>query len=170
MHPSLIGALLLAAITTAGDYAWFEYGIRHSVVAGILHGMVMMGSLGAVLGFSARRPAIGFLGGVAAGVLGAAMFYALWRVLGWGAMFVSWSAVWLGLAAFDHFVLRKLHGSSWILRGLAAAILGGIAFYLISGVWTNHGEDPNYLWHFVSWFIAWWPGLAALTFGRRNAA
>jgi hypothetical protein len=88
MHPSLIGALILAAVTTAGDYAWFEYGIRHSVMTGILHGMVMMGTLGAVLGFAARRAALGFLGGVAAGLLGALMFYALWRVLGWGAMFL----------------------------------------------------------------------------------
>ena len=51
-----------------------------------------------------------------------------------------------------------------------SAVLGGVAFYMISGVWTAHAEDPNYAWHFVSWFIAWWPGLAALTFGRRAAA
>lgn len=169
MHPSLIGALLLAAVTTAGDYAWFEFGIRHNPVAGVLHGVVMMGSLGAVLGWQARRLGLGILGGIVAGVAGALMFYALWRVLGWGAMFASWSAIWLGLAAFDHYVLWKHSGSSWIARGLAAAILGGIAFYMISGVWTAHGDDPNYGWHFVSWFIAWWPGLAALTFGRRPA-
>lgn len=170
MHPSLIGALLMAAITTAGDYAWFEFGIRHNPVAGILHGVVLMGSLGAILGFQARRPGMGVIGGVVAGAAGAVMFYALWRVLGWGAMFVSWSAVWVGLAAFDHYVLRQRHGSSWIARGLAAAILGGMAFYLISGIWTEHREDPNYAWHFVSWFIAWWPGLAALTFGARRRA
>ena len=169
MHPSLIGALLLAAVTTAGDYAWFEFGIRHNPVSGVLHGIVMMGSLGAVLGWQARRLGLGIVGGIVAGVAGALMFYALWRVLGWGAMFASWSAIWLGLAAFDHYVLWKHSGSSWIARGLAAAILGGIAFYMVSGVWTAHGDDPNYGWHFVSWFIAWWPGLAALTFGRRPA-
>lgn len=167
MHASLIGALVMAAVTTAGDYAWFEYGIRHNPLAGILHGVVLMGTLGAILGYQARRVAAGVIGGVIAGVAGALMFYALWRVLGWGAMFLAWSAVWLGLAAFDHYVLRRLHGSSWIARGLAAAIFGGVAFYMISSVWTNHAENPNYAWHFVAWMIAWWPGLAALTFGRR---
>lgn len=169
MHPSLIGALLMAAVTTAGDYAWFELGIRHTPMAGVLHGIVLMGTLGAILGYLARRAGMGVIGGIVAGALGALMFYALWRVLGWGAMFLAWSAVWLGLAAFDHFILWKRRGSRWITRGLAAAILGGVAFYMISGIWTSHAESPNYAWHFVSWFIAWWPGLAALTFGRHAA-
>ena len=169
MHASLIGALVMAAVTTAGDYAWFEYGIRHNPFAGILHGIVLMGTLGAILGYQVRRIGTGVLGGVVAGALGALMFYALWRVLGWGAMFLAWSAVWLGLAAFDHYVLRRHYGSSWIVRGLAAAIAGGVAFYMISGVWTSHADDPSYAWHFVAWLIAWWPGLAALTFGRRAA-
>jgi hypothetical protein len=167
MHASLIGAFIMAVVTTAGDYAWYEYGIRHNPVAGILHGIVLMGSVGAFLGYQSRRTGMGVIGGVVAGAAGALMFYALWRVLGWGAMFAAWSAVWLGLAAFDHYMLRRLHSSAWIVRGVAAAILSGVAFYMISSIWTSHRDDPNYLWHFVAWFIAWWPGLAALTFGRR---
>jgi hypothetical protein len=182
MHPSLFGALVMAAVTTAGDYAWFEFGIRHTPVAGVLHGIVLLGTLGAILGYLApsevegsRRVGIGVIGGIVAGAIGALMFYALWRALGWGAMFMAWSAVWMGLAAFDSLVLRRpgpphsrTPNSSWVARGLAAAVLGGVAFYMISGIWTSHAEHPNYLWHFVSWFIAWWPGLAALTFGRRT--
>ncbi|MBA3949551.1 MAG: hypothetical protein H0X44_06335, partial [Acidobacteria bacterium] len=67
-------------------------------------------------------------------------------------------------------VLRRETGSRWLIRGLVAAIAGGIAFYAVSGVWTQHAENPNYGWHFVAWLIAWWPGLAALTFGRRGGA
>ncbi len=181
MHPSLIGAVLMALITTAGDYAWFEFGIKHNPIAGIIHGVVLMGSLGAFLGGLSRRIGLGALGGVVAGALGALTFYALWRVLGWGAMFAAWSLVWLGLAAFDGLVLRRAGavnlreslahaGSAWIVRGLIAAIAGGIAFYAVSSVWTAHEENPNYGWHFVAWLIAWWPGLAALTFGRKNIA
>jgi hypothetical protein len=99
-------------------------------------------------------------------------------VLGWGAMFAAWSLIWLGLAAFDGLVLRRpgafnlraslAHArSSWVVRGLLAAVASGVAFYAVSSVWTRHEEDPNYGWHFVAWVIAWWPGLAALTFGRR---
>ena len=179
MHPSLIGALLMAVITTAGDYAWFEFGIRHTRVSGILHGVVLMGSLGAFLGSQSKRIGLGALGGIVAGALGALMFYGLAGWLGWSAMFVAWSAVWLGLAAFDGLVLRRPGAfnlraslasarSSWIVRGLLAAIGGGIAFYAVSGVWTGDEENPNYVWHFVAWLIAWWPGLAALTFGRRT--
>ncbi|MEX2272146.1 MAG: hypothetical protein WD690_11770 [Vicinamibacterales bacterium] len=178
MHPSLIGAVLMALVTTAGDYVWFEFGVRHTPLAGILHGIVLMGVLGAFLGSLSRRIALGAIGGVAAGVIGALTFYALWRVLGWGAMFASWSLLWLLLAAFDGLVLRRpgvlnlrasmaSARSSWVVRGLIAAIAGGIAFYAVSGVWTSRGEHPNYGWHFVAWLIAWWPGLAALTFGRR---
>jgi hypothetical protein len=178
MHPSLIGAVLMAVITTVGDYAWFEFGIRHSPVTGIIHGIILMGSLGAFLGSQSRRIGLGVIGGVVAGALGAVIFYALWPVLGWSAMFVAWSLIWVGLAAFDSLVLRRpapfnmraslaSARSSWIVRGLLAAIGGGIAFYAVSGVWTAHEEDPNYGWHFVAWIIAWWPGLAALTFGRR---
>ena len=180
MHPSLIGAVLMALVTTAGDYAWFEFGIKHSPVAGIIHGVILMGSLGAFLGGLSRRIGLGAIGGIIAGAFGAVMFYALWRLLGWGAMFAAWSAVWLLLAAFDGLVLRRPGAvnlrasmaqarSSWIVRGLIAAVAGGVAFYAVSGVWTAHEEDPNYVWHFVAWVIAWWPGLAALTFGRRNA-
>ena len=53
MHPSLIGALLMAAVTTAGDYAWFQFGIRHTPVAGVIHGVILLATLGALWGMLA---------------------------------------------------------------------------------------------------------------------
>lgn len=156
----------MAAVTTAGDYAWFQFGIRHTMIAGVIHGIVLLATLGAFLGSQSGRIAVGAAGGLVAGVLGALAFYALARWLGIGAMFAAWSLVWIGLAAFDARVLRGESGSRWIIRGLIAAVAGGVAFYAVSGVWTQHAENPNYAWHFVAWLIAWWPGLAALTFGR----
>jgi len=181
MHPSLIGALLMAAVTTAGDYAWFAFGIRHTPVAGVIHGVILLATLGAFLGVQSRKMAIGAAGGLVAGALGALSFYAMWPVIGWTAMFVSWALVWIGLAAFDGLVLRRVSDANtrtveprthkptthWLLRGLIAAVLGAAAFYAVSGVWTAHAENPNYGWHFVAWLIAWWPGLAALTFGSQ---
>lgn len=160
----------MAAVTTAGDYAWFQFGIRHTWQAGVLHGVILLGTLGAFLGMQSRKAAIGAAGGILAGALGALAFYGLTRWLGVGAMFAAWSLVWIGLAAFDARVLRGESGSRWVIRGLVAAIAGGLAFYAVSGVWTQHAENPNYGWHFVAWLIAWWPGLAALTFGRAGGA
>ena len=159
----------MAAVTTAGDYAWFQFGIRHTWQAGVLHGVILLGTLGAFLGLQSGRPGMGAAGGLVAGALGAAAFYAMAPWLGVGAMFAAWSLVWIGLAAFDARVLRREIGSRWVIRGLVAAIAGGLAFYAVSGVWTQHAENPNYGWHFVAWLIAWWPGLAALTFGRGPA-
>ena len=160
----------MAAVTTAGDYAWYKFGIRHTMIAGVIHGIVLLATLGAFLGSLSGRIAAGAAGGLVAGALGALAFYGLARWLGVGAMFAAWSLVWIGLAAFDARVLRGESGSRWIIRGLVAAVAGGVAFYAVSGVWTQHAENPNYGWHFVAWLIAWWPGLAALTFGRRRVA
>jgi hypothetical protein len=170
----------MAVVTTAGDYAWYEFGIRHNRLTGIAHGVVLLGTLGAFLGSQSHRIGLGALGGIVAGIAGALLFYALAPVLGWGAMFVAWSALWLGLAAFDGLVLRRPRPlnlrasmatarSTWIVRGLIAAVGAGVAFYAVSGVWTGDDrQDPSYGWHFVAWLIAWWPGIAALTFGRRG--
>lgn len=157
----------MAAVTTVGDYAWAAFGIRHTMTAGILHGVVLLAALGAFLGLQASRAAAGIVGGFVAGALGAAAFYALAPVIGISAMFASWSLLWIGLAAFDARVLRREAGSGWLIRGLVAAVGGGLAFYAVSGVWTQHNDAPNYAWNFIAWMIAWWPGIAALTFGRR---
>jgi hypothetical protein len=48
-------------------------------------------------------------------------------------------------------------------RGLAAAVLSGVAFYMISGIWTEHRPGgPNYLTNFLYWSFAFLPGFVAL--------
>lgn len=160
----------MAVVTTAGDYAWFAFGIRHTMTAGVIHGVVLLATLGAFLGSQSGRVGAGAAGGLGAGALGALAFYAMAPWLGVGAMFAAWSLMWIGLAALDAYVLRREGGTGWVVRGLIAAVAGGVAFYAVSGVWTEHAENPNYLWHAVAWLIAWWPGLAALTFGRARVA
>jgi hypothetical protein len=50
-----------------------------------------------------------------------------------------------------------------VVRGLGAAALSGVAFYGISGIWTNPAPGgPDYLRHFGSWTVAFLPGFAAL--------
>ena len=46
---------------------------------------------------------------------------------------------------------------------MAAAVLSGVAFYAISGIWTSHNtESPNYIVNFASWCVAFLPGFMCL--------
>jgi hypothetical protein len=50
-----------------------------------------------------------------------------------------------------------------LLRGIAAAVLSGVAFYDISGIWTSHSaQGPNYIVNFASWCVAFLPGFVCL--------
>jgi hypothetical protein len=58
-----------------------------------------------------------------------------------------------------------------IVRGVLAAILGGLAFYaVVNLLW---GRPPaggrNYLLQFAAWTVAWAPGILALVAGRTKA-
>ena len=54
------------------------------------------------------------------------------------------------------------------MRGLLAAVLSGIAFFLMLN--TLWGRPPatgkNYFLQFAVWLVAWAPGLLALTLAR----
>lgn len=166
----LIGILFVAAVATFGDYVWFEIGIRHQATAGALHGAVLLGSVGLVLGWLAGRIVAGLVSGVGAGVGGAAAYYAMASADERGetfpAMIVAWAAVWLVLAACDGRILRR-PPRSWnqiVLRGALAAIVGGLAFYAVLDViWGRPPADGrNYAMQFGAWLIAWAPGVLAI--------
>ena len=54
-------------------------------------------------------------------------------------------------------------------RGVAAAVLSGVAFWAISGIWLSGStRNPNYLVNFASWFVAFAPGFACLLLRQPN--
>jgi rhodanese-related sulfurtransferase len=55
-------------------------------------------------------------------------------------------------------------------RGLAAAVFGSVAFYLVMETLWGQQKDTGRNWfsHFFAWAFAWTPGLLALTAGSRN--
>jgi hypothetical protein len=168
----LIGILVVAAVTTAGDYAWFEIGIRHRMIAGVIHGAVLLTTVGAVLGASAGRLMRGLPIGTIAGVGGALTFYALSGVARIGAMIAAWVMCWLILAVLDGRLLRQPpRGLIAILaRGIAAAVLGGAAFSLVLDTVWGH-ESPagrNYLVQFLAWTVAWAPGILSIGLGAKR--
>jgi hypothetical protein len=84
----------------------------------------------------------------------------------------AWVLMWLMLAALDGRWLRAPNRRGWgdiALRGVIAAVVGGIAFALVRNVlW---GRPPaggrNYALQFAAWAFAWAPGLLALMVERR---
>jgi len=84
-------------------------------------------------------------------------------VLGLGAMFPAWMLLWILFAVLQHRLQETETLGSSLIRGIAAALLSGVAFYLISGIWTRGGA-PNLARHFASWSFAFLPGFLALFF------
>ncbi len=172
---ALIGALVLAAFSTFGDWLWARYIPDGAVVPGVAHGAVIFLVLAAVLAWSAgtRRAAARLLPALpAAGMALAAAFYPLAGLLGYtGALLVAWVLMWLATAALQGWARGGVEtlGSS-LLRGTAAAAGSGLAFWAISGIWTSPPPGgPNYLWHFACWTFAFLPGFLALLVGQPDA-
>ncbi len=168
---ALIGALLLASASTAGDWIWDYWSVRHTAVAGLIHGALLFLLLGVYLGWlGGSRSALirGVLGGPAAGLLAALSFYALAPFLRMSAMFVSWVFLWILLGLLANRTLPSPEpGARALSRGVAAALLSGIAFYAISGIWFDHSQPPDYLYNFVCWLIAYAPAFVSLLLLRK---
>ena len=173
----LAGILLVAAAATAADWIWYTFGVRHSLTAGVLHGALLLTVVGGVLGAAARRPLRGLPIGMLAGVGGALAYYALVALTGGGAygaaIPAAWVMTWLLLAVLEGRWLRAPACRSWreiTARGIGAAVLGGLAFYLLLD--TLWGAPPtggrDYAVQFAAWAAAWAPGLLALGAGRNE--
>ncbi len=173
------GILGVALIATLADYTWYTLQVRHSIVTGIIHGAVLLTAVGAVLGLDAGRVAKGLPIGTLAGVGGALIYYLLVALVDrrtYGtAIPASWVAMWLLVAWLDGRWLRAPRRRPWgevALRGLLAAVLSGVAFYLVMN--TLWGRPPatgrNYVVQFAAWAAAWAPGLLALTIGGSRFA
>ena len=175
---TLVGVLGVAAVATLGDFIWYTFGVQHTMVAGLVHGALLLTAVGAVLGAANGRVLKGLPLGTLAGLGGAACYYVLVatvdsRTYG-SAIPASWVFMWLMLAALVGLWLRAPQRWAWAAiagRGLTAAVLGGVAFYLVMTVlW---GRPPaggrNYLVQYLAWAFAWAPGLTALTLGGRPA-
>jgi hypothetical protein len=174
-----VGILGVALAATLGDYTWYTLNVRHSIMAGIVHGAVLLTAVGGVLGLDAGRVLKGLPIGTIAGVGGALIYYLLVALIDrrtYGmAIPASWVAMWLLLALLDGRWLRAPQRRPWgeiAMRGVLAAVLSGLGFFLVMD--TLWGRPPatgrNYLLQFAAWVVAWAPGLLALTLGRAPRA
>lgn len=168
----LLRPLGVALVATIGDFVWFEFGVRHTTLHGVVHGAALLLAVGVALGhtghLAGRTGALwkGALGGIVAGIVGALAFYAVVGALGYlGALIAAWAFTWIVMAAVTAWSQGATPlAPAWLARGLTAALLSGVTFYFVSGIWTEHAPEGgrNYIWHLVAWTIAWAPGLTAL--------
>lgn len=166
---ALAGTLLLGGLSTLGDIIWAYLDLAHRLQWGLLHGGLLFLALGAYFGCLAGRRMIaaGSAGGLIVGLGGAASFYLLAPSMGTTALFAAWVTVWLLLSLLWTLLQpSEVYFPTGLIRGLVAAVLSGISFYLISDIWLSRGE-PNYLFNLVSWTLAYFPGLAALLYTSR---
>lgn len=168
----LAGILVVALVSAAGDYLWYELGVRHTMTNGILHGAALLMAVGGVLGAAAGRTVRGLPMGAAAGVAGALGYYAMAPVFGQMAMVAAWALLWVVLAVCDGRFLRRPARSvgASLGRGALAAVLGAAGFALVIGViW---GRPPaggrNYAVQVAAWAFAWSPGLLAILLPRHS--
>ena len=165
---ALAGAVVLGVLSTFYDFLWAHFEVQHKAINGLVHGMTLLSVAGLVLAWPQRRLGVGLAGGAMAGLLAAASFYAFYPVLGYlWAIVAAWMLLWLLLGALEAWLRRApITSTSVLLRGLTAAVLSGAAFYLVSGMWTDHSAPPNYLRNLASWTFAFFPGFAALLWRR----
>jgi hypothetical protein len=175
MVKAILGTLIVAGVSTASDYTWFEFGVHHSVWTGVVTGAVMLMAVGGVIGWAGRRISAGLWLGLVAGVLGALAYFAMQPSLGRNvAMMVAWVSLWLALAIGD---ARLVHSPRrpWIEalgRGVLAATLSGVAFYLmVSSLWAYvPSSSRNYGVQYARWIVAWAPGILALSWPVKGSA
>jgi rhodanese-related sulfurtransferase len=171
---TIVGVFVVAAVATVGDSIWYTYGVRHTILAGLVHGALLLTAVGAVLGAASGRVLKGLPIGALAGIGAAASYYVLVAVMDrrtyGSAIPAAWVIMWLILAALEGRWLRAPKRRTWAAlagRGLAAAVIGGLAFYLVMNIlW---GRPPaggrNYVVQFFAWAFAWAPGLFILSRG-----
>ena len=166
---ALLAAALLAIVSTLGDFVWANWSVRHRVLYGLIHGAVICLCIGGVIGARTGRPAAGIAAGPLVGVLAAASFYLLASALGYAAMFPAWMLFWICFGLLQDRLSRHRDIGSALARGLVAAILSGLAFYAVSGMWTNPPRGgPDYPRVLLSWTFAFFPGFLALFWPRRG--
>jgi hypothetical protein len=165
---ALMSTAIVAAVATFGDWVWAAFLSRHLMVAGLIHGALLCLAMGAVLGIPDGRPGRGAASGIAVGIAAAGLFYLLAPLLRMGAMLVAWFALWMMLSAAARALApRTRPWREMLIRGAAAGVLSGAAFYMVSGMWT--GWDPaaiNYVDHAARWAFAFAPGFLALQASR----
>ena len=171
----VLGTLLMAAVSTFADAFWAAALPEHRTVYGLVHGALVLGALGLALAWlvGARQRLLRWgVVSLLVGVFAAVVFYGLFPFLGVMAMLVAWMGLWLAFAfVADAAAPVSESRGRVVARGVLAAVLSGIGFWAISGIWLGPHDPGVLFWrNFVAWCIAFAPGFIALLGSRQLAA
>lgn len=170
---SLAAAAILGFASAVGDWIWANALTDGAIAPAIVHGVLIFALLAGVLGWAvesrgAVRRLLATLPGV--GLVLAAAFYPLAYAIGYlGALIVTWIGMWMALAMLTEWargeglVLRRA-----LTRGALAAVGSGLAFWAVSGMWTDPAFEAGYAVRCALWTFAFFPGFAALLLDLRG--
>jgi hypothetical protein len=164
MAPALVGALLMAVLSTTADYVWFLNIPAHNATSGAIHGAALFAGLGGYLGFRQAKLLAGVSGGLLSGVIAALSFYALAPIGGYAVMLVSWLLLWILLAALQTYLDGQLNAARAVGRGIVTAVVAGLGFGVVLFQLYRHWPPPSFpaVTHFIAWTMAYLPGLYVL--------
>jgi len=162
--PAVVGALLMAVLSTAADYVWFLGIPSHQWYSGVIHGAALFLALGGYLGFRKGKVITGALGGLASGIVAAASFYVLAPLGGYNVMVVSWFVLWISLATLQTSLEGEMSVARGVGRGIVTSIVAGLGFAVVLFELYRGWPPPSFpaVKHFVAWMIAYFPGLYVL--------
>lgn len=164
------GSLIMAAVSTFADAFWAAAIPEHRAAYGLVHGGLVLSTLGFTLAWlvGSTRRFLAAMAGLFTGIAAAGLFYVLYPFVGIVAMVLAWMGLWVAFAFLTETVAPDREATArTTVRGLAAAVASGIAFWSISGIWLGDVDPgPLYLRNFAHWCIAFLPGMAALLLWR----
>jgi hypothetical protein len=164
---AVLSTVVVAAVATFGDWIWATYLSEHVAIAGMIHGALLCLAMGAMVARPHGRVVTGALAGIGIGLAAAALFYVLAPLLRYAAMFPAWFALWVLLAVLKHKLAPGTPLRWAITRGIISGVASGMAFYLVSGMWTRWNPQAiDYLDHGARWMFASAPGFLVLQGGR----
>src|SRR5262245_47241455 len=169
MKAALISALVVAAVSTIGDYLWANVFPHGRSAYWFAHAIVLFFTVGVCLGWPSRQAFVGAVGAVLIGCAATLSFGFLRLLIGYDAIVVLFAALWIALGVLTVRVLQQRRDTrEVVVRSTLAAIGAGVGFYVISGIWFPfHPHGWDYAVHFVKWTVAYFPAFAALLVGRR---
>jgi hypothetical protein len=137
----------------------------------MIHGALLCLTMGAMVARPHGSVVTGALAGIGIGLAAAGMFYVLAPLLRYSAMFPAWFALWVLLALLAHRLAPGTPLRLAIARGIIAGVASGMAFFLVSGMWTQwNPQTINCIDHAARWLFAFAPGFLALQGGRAAPA
>ena len=171
----------LGVASSFGDWLWTNYLTDGALLPAIVHGVLIFLLLAMALAWAAGSGAVLrrlVLTLPLAGLLIAALFYPLAGLTNYVvALLISWVAMWLSLALLQRQALKRQPPGVYetigraSVRGLLAAVGSGMAFWMISGIWTEPSSEPvNYVFRAAQWAFAFLPGFLALLLFQPKAA